>query len=260
MPRLAVNNGEIYFEEHGDGHPVVLAHGVGGNHAIWYQQVPALSARYRVITFDHRGFGNSTDAAGLGRTAFVADLEALLDHLQLERVALVGQSMGGGTCLGFAATHPHRVTALAMCDSLHGFAESPAVAEIMNRARTATAELSQLERVLGEPTRLHKPELAELYRQLNSFNKVNRKNLAGAFTNLVRPEELAATAIPVLFIVGEADVLFPADAVRQLHREVANSTFVEVAGSGHSAFFEEPAKFNSEVVSFLDRVIGQRLP
>ncbi len=253
MPRIAVSDGEIYYEETGSGQPLVLAHGIGGNHAIWFQQLSELSNHYRVITFDHRGFGNSTDGGNLGRSAFVADLEALLDHLGLRRVALVGQSMGGGTCLGFAAAHPERVSALVMCDSLHGFVESRAVKAIMHAARSATNNLSQLERVLGEATRVGRPAYAALYNQLNSFNRVNRSNLAGSFSPLISPEVLAATGIPVLFLVGESDVLFPASAVRQLHQEVAGSEYAEVPGAGHSVFFEDPGAFNSALLAFLSK-------
>ena len=253
MPAIPVADGEIYYEERGSGYPLVLAHGVGGNHAIWYQQVHEYARHYRVITFDHRGFGNSIDSAGHGRNAFVADLQALLDHLEIERAALVGQSMGGGTCLGLSAFQPERVSALVMCDSLHGFVESSAIKAIMDESRAATAELSQLERVLGDSTRLNNPTQAMLYTQLNSFNRVNRKNLSGAFSPLVAPDALAATGVPVLFLVGESDVLFPARAVRQMHKEVTGSAFVELAGLGHSAFFEDPGRFNTEVLAFLEK-------
>ena len=256
MPLLAVTDGEIYYEETGAGEPLVLAHGVGGNHAIWFQQMAELSEHYRVITFDHRGFGNSIDAAALGRSAFVADLTALLDHLDIERVALVGQSMGGGTCLGFVRAHPQRVSAFVMCDSLHGFVESNKVRSMMEEARKVTAPLSQLERVLGDATRLDEPAKAVLYRQLNSFNQVNRKNLTGSFSPLVSPQALADSRIPVLFLVGEEDLLFPAAAVRQVHREVPGSSFVEVEGCGHSVFFERPKTFNTAVLSFLQKHAG----
>ena len=253
MPTLGVNGGEIYYESHGEGPPVILAHGVGGNHAIWYQQIPALSERYQVIAFDHRGFGNSVDEQGHGRSAFVADLQSLLDHLDIQHAALIGQSMGGGTCLGFTCAQPERVAALVMTDSLHGFVEPEAVSEIMDRARKDTDDLSQLERVLGSGTRLGDPVRSLLYRQINSFNVTNRRNLTGRFDPLYTPEHLAATAVPVLFLVGEEDVLFPAAAVREMHNHVSDSSYVEVRAAGHSVFFEDPDAFNSAVIGFLEK-------
>jgi len=256
MPQIDVDAGRIYFEVHGAGRPLVLAHGIGGNHAIWFEQVAELARHYRVITFDHRGFGNSIDDGELGRSAFVDDLESLLDHLELDRVALVAQSMGGGTCLGFTCQNPERVSAFVMCDSLHGFVEPADVKSLMDEARKSTNELSQLERVLGDATRLGESAKAALYSQLNSFNAANRHNLKGRFSPLYEPEALAATSVPVLFLVGEHDVLFPAAAVRAMHEKVAGSAYAQIEGAGHSVFFERPAEFNTIVKSFLDRVLA----
>ncbi len=139
---LATASAEIYWQALGEGPAVVLAHGIGGNHAIWYRQIDALSRSNRVITFDHRGFGLSRDLDGRGRDAFVEDLTALLDHLDIAKAALVGQSMGAGTCIGFAHRAPERVAALAICDSLHGIVESGEVKAIMDAARAKTAALS----------------------------------------------------------------------------------------------------------------------
>src|SRR6202040_1598291 len=83
--------------------------------------VPELARHFRCVTFDHRGFGASRDLAdGPGPQAFVEDLRQLLDHLGIERVALAGQSMGGGTVLGFARANPAVVSALALCDTTAG--------------------------------------------------------------------------------------------------------------------------------------------
>lgn len=252
MPRIAVKDGEIYYETHGNGPPVVLAHGVGGNHAIWFQQLPELSKHYAVITFDHRGFGLSVDRGGHGRSEFVADLKSVLDELGVDRVALVGQSMGAGTCLGYTCNYPQRVSALVICDSLHGFEEPQKVKEIMDDARTATDDLTQLERVLGDATRLGDPMRATLYSQLNTFNATNRKNLRGQFDPLFAPETLAKTGVPVLFLVGEHDVLFPAAAVREMRARIDGAELVVAEGSGHSVFFEDPQAFNQQVIEFLD--------
>ncbi len=257
MAQIEIQEGSLYYEVCGAGPPLVLAHGIGGNHAIWYQQIPQLSKSFRVINFDHRGFGNSVDGGNLGRAAFVEDLRRLLDHIGVDRASLVAQSMGGGTCLGFTAAYPDRVSALVLCDTLHGFVEPPDVAEIMSASRAATDGLSQLERVLGDVVREGDPARAALYSQLNSFNTANRHNLAGKFAPLCTPAELAATRVPTLFLVGEHDVLFPAAAVAALHAQVPGSEFVEVAGAGHSVFFEQPGTFNNLVLTFLERALAR---
>lgn len=77
-----LDNFELYYELHGDGPSVVFAHGAGGTHMSWWQQVPVLAQRYKCITIDHRTFGYSRDVkGGPGRRAFVQDLKGLLDQL-----------------------------------------------------------------------------------------------------------------------------------------------------------------------------------
>jgi 3-oxoadipate enol-lactonase len=109
MPKAQLNGIELYYEVHGDGPVIVFAHGAGGNHLSWWQQVPVFARQYRCVTFDHRGFGQSPDIPdGPSSQAFVEDLKQLLDHLTIERASLVAQSMGGRTCLGFTLAYPDR--------------------------------------------------------------------------------------------------------------------------------------------------------
>jgi len=116
---------KLFYEVHGDGPAVVFAHGSGGTHMSWWQQVPVLSKQYRCVTIDHRGFGYSKDQSNKpGRQNFVSDLEGLLDRLKVDRVSLVGQSMGGLTVLGFASRHPERVNALILSDTTGGYTNS----------------------------------------------------------------------------------------------------------------------------------------
>jgi 3-oxoadipate enol-lactonase len=99
MPLARINGIELYYEVHGEGPALVLAHGGGGSHLSWWQNVPVLARRFRCVTFDHRGFGASRDLTdGPGPSAFVEDLRQLLDHLGIQRAALAGQSMGDGPC------------------------------------------------------------------------------------------------------------------------------------------------------------------
>jgi pimeloyl-ACP methyl ester carboxylesterase len=253
MPILKANGTELYYESHGQGPALVFAHGVGGNHAIWFNQLAAFQHDYRVITFDHRGFGNSPDPQGLGRSAYTDDLSAVLDHLEVESCCLVGQSMGGGTCLGYAKMYPQRVNALVLADTLHGFILPEEAERIMQKARSETGELGQIERVLGKRAREADPAKAVLYQQLNSFNATNRYSLRGSYPHTLSPHELGALGIPVLFIAGEEDILFPVAAIKRVQQQVADSEWVEMPGAGHSAFYEQPDVFNRHIGDFLSR-------
>jgi len=98
---------EIYYEDHGVGQPVVLIHGYPASGRAWDKQVPALlEAGYRVITYDRRGFGRSSQpVVGYDYDTFAADLHALLEHLDLRDAALAGHSMGTGEVTRYLASY-----------------------------------------------------------------------------------------------------------------------------------------------------------
>jgi pimeloyl-ACP methyl ester carboxylesterase len=250
MPHLTVGGSRLYFESHGDGPAVVLVHGVGGNHVSWFNQVPYFSRSYRVVTIDQRGFGLSEDAEGLGRSAMAGDLLHVLDHLGIERAALVAQSMGGGTCANVTCTAPGRIAALVMADTVLGLVAPPALQALSDSSTAAAASLTQAERVLGPDIRRDDPERVFLYLQIAGFNRYNARTVAGQFPRH-EPAALAATGVPVLFLVGAEDVRFPAELVRGMHVAVAGSRYVEIPSAGHSAYFERPDVFNSLVAGFL---------
>ena len=253
MPFARRGDSNLYFEVLGDGPALVLSHGVGGNHASWFPQIAALSARYRLVTWDHRGFGLSTDAEGIGRAGFVDDLEAVMDAVGVRRGVLVGQSMGGGTSLAFTCAHPDRVAGLVMADSL-AQAELPTTLAARLAANAAkTAELSQVERVLGSTFQREHPAGTILYGQIASFNATNLRTLRGQMPSF-SAGALEATKVSTLFVVGDEDVLFPPWAVRGYQNLVEGSRYVELARTGHSAFFERPDAFNAALEAWLEDI------
>src|ERR1700722_8730833 len=98
---------ELYYEDHGAGDPVVLIHGYPLNGASWEKQVSALPpAGHRAITYDRRGFGNSSQpTTGYNYDTFAEDLHKLVTHLNLRNFALVGFSMGGGEVARYIGKH-----------------------------------------------------------------------------------------------------------------------------------------------------------
>jgi len=261
MQFAPINGIDLYYEEHGDGPPLVFAHGVGGNHAGWYQQVPFFARSYRMITFDQRGFGYSDDTNDLGRANFVDDLRALLDHLGIEKASLVAQSMGGSTCMGFTARYPERTSALVMADTLVGITLPDQLRARQQENAEATRNLSQLERVVSKTLPLRDPAKAELYLQIASFNRnnANRFNTGGSQPAPITMDQVSAAAktVPMLFLVGQEDVLQPPDLVAAASRIVPNASLAVVPNSGHSVYFEQPEVFNYEVNRFLAEVLGR---
>ncbi|WPB57452.1 alpha/beta hydrolase [Xylophilus sp. GOD-11R] len=255
MTLLQAGASQLYYELH-DAQPgaerptLVLMHGVGGNHGSWFHQVTAWRERYRLLAIDARGFGNSIDAERLGRDRFVDDLHAVLDAAQVGRAIFIGQSMGGGTALSYTLRHPERVAALVLADTMFGIALSGEQRDRMAALTARNAGLTQIQRVLGPTCVAAQPAMATLYTTLASFNRANVRTLVGTQA-LHPPGQLAATGVPVLFLVGDEDVLFPPAEVQEVQRQVPGSDFVCLPASGHSAYFETPDAFNAAVLGWL---------
>ena len=118
---LDVTGGRLVYDEFGDGpQTIVFVHGAGGNHLSWWQQIPVFRDRFRCVTYEVRGWGQSRDDSGEGRRAFARDLGELMDALEVPEAVLVGQSMGGFSILPFAVRNPERVRGLLMADTFLG--------------------------------------------------------------------------------------------------------------------------------------------
>jgi 3-oxoadipate enol-lactonase len=257
MPYVTSGQSRLFYEDFGDGPAVILAHGVGGNHASWFNQVPTFSKRFRTIVIDHRAFGKSEDVEGIGASAYVDDLARLVDELKLDQTFLVAQSMGGGTCAGYALRHPERLAGLVLADTLAGAILPEPYAAELAAVNAANDGLSQAERVLGPRVRSEDPERTFLYLQIAGFNSVSRKTLKGQMPRYA-VADLARLAAPILFVVGEDDVLCPPRFMKVAHELVPGSRFEVIRGSGHSAYFEDPGTFNAVVLGFLETAIAAR--
>lgn len=256
MPIAAVPGATLYYESAGDGPPVVFLHGAAGNHISWWQQVPHFRRRYRCITIDHRGFGQSLDESGEGAARYADDLEALLAQLGVERVALVAQSMGGRTALGFAVRHPRRVRALVMADTW-GFFDWPEQVARADRLREQQPERGEPLAVRALGARFQARELGRtfLYRQIDGLNppRPETANPTNPAAGLPTREQVAALRVPALFIVGGDDALVPPPLIRAVHELIGGSEYHEFPGLGHSVYFEDAPAFNTTVDAFLAR-------
>jgi len=250
----------LYYECYGDGEPLVLCHGLGGSHAVWFQQIPVLATRYRVVTWDQRGFGRSTNlTAQPGPASAARDLAALLDTLALPRAHLVGQSMGGFTALHFALAHPGRVASLVLADTSGGLETQALRAGFHSYLRAAAAEPPP-ERwpiarhpALGDTLGRRDPARAFLYDQLASLSEPPPVTIAAELVRTAhRPEALAALGLPVLFVAGADDPIFPAAALAALAAGIPGARFVGLPAAGHSPYFETPDAWNEAVLGFLD--------
>jgi pimeloyl-ACP methyl ester carboxylesterase len=254
MPFAAVNDIELYYESHGQGPALVFAHGAGGNHMSWWQQVPAFAGRYRCVTFDHRAFGQSREPRdGPGRRSFADDLKGLVDHLGIESFALVAQSMGGRTAVGFSVRNPGRVRALVLAGTTGG-AVSDDVREAQEEHRNGPDGRKTLnQRAISSRLKRERPDLAHLYRQIGRLNRPRPRDFLAPIPGYrgSSAEHLSAMGIPILFLVGGEDTVTPPHIIRLAHQQVPGSQYDVIEGAGHSAYFERADAFNERVERFL---------
>ena len=258
MALARINGIELYYEIHGEGPAVVLAHGAGGNHLSWWQQIPALSQRFRCVTFDHRGFGSSRDLPdGPGADVFIEDLRQLLDHLRIERTALVAQSMGGWTTLGFTSKYPERVSALALCDTTAGIDDAEVAREMKSLQAAMPRPLAVvLQRAYSSQFPQREPARCFLYQEISGLNvHVPPDLLTKLMAMRHRVEPLIERRVPTMLLVGEEDALTPASTMELMARRIPHARFIKVPGAGHSAYFERPDEFNRIVMEFLGAAI-----
>ena len=140
---------EMYYEDDDFTDPwrtsetVVLHHGNAKNSRLWYAWVPLLARTHRVIRLDARGFGRSSvppEGYRWSLSRFAADLRGLLDHLELERVHLIGETVGGTISLQFASEYPDRLLSVTTCTSPYKFVGNPTYRESYNLVRDEGVE------------------------------------------------------------------------------------------------------------------------
>ena len=254
MPTVNSSGTPIYYEAKGQGAAIVFAHGAGGNAAVWFNQLAHFSPDYRVIAFDHRGFGRTpVPAEPFTVHQFRDDLLAILDVEEIDKAHIVGQSMGGFTCLRTALDAPERVASLTMSATSGGIVNpnpTPAMKALTGSSDSDTTGLSG---TMSAAT-MQRPELMQLYESIGNFNvdfswsKLSR--LLGP-EGVVQLESLAAVKCPTLFICGEEDPLFPPELLASYAPHFGDARVEVVANSGHSPYFEQPDKFNGLLAQHL---------
>ena len=257
MPTVDTDHATIHYDVFGpeDAEAIVFAHGAGGSGLSWWQQVPYFAQDHRVVTFDHRSFGQSRCEPGCFHTSYFRDdLLAILDAEGIERAALVCQSMGGWTGLPTALRSPERVRALVLCDTPGGLVTddiAKALAETGSRIRSAGIGASAA-LALDYPKR--QPEMAHLYGRISSLNTAVEPNALAALVSpeaRIVPADLVDFATPTLVIAGGEDLLFPAATLRGVAAVIPGAEYREFPGCGHSVYFEAAELFNRTVQEFL---------
>lgn len=255
MPYVKTNGTELYYEVHGSGAPVVLAHGGASNHISWFNQVVALREHYTVVTYDQRGFGFTEENGDFEANAF-DDLLGLVDHLGFEQTALMGQSLGGVVVGGFASRHPERVTALILSSTAAGLVDTGRRAPDPNAPQTPYVELAK-GMISQDDFPKRSPVAHFLTEEIVGMNsRVLPQRLNGTFHARHEIAPIAHAGFPVLLINGEDDPRGTTGHMEKIRDQIPGSKLVIVPGGGHLVYVENPAPYNQHLLEFLAEHLG----
>ena len=263
MPFAELGARRVYYEEHGSGDPVLLINGLGADHTAWALQTDALSARFRVVVFDNPGVGQSTGPPGPYTTELFADVAAaLLRFLGIDRVHVVGASMGGLIAQQVAVRHAGLVRSLvlhcswwqadrytqALIRSWQSYARAAGMLELLRQVWLWVFTPRFFEERAGT--------FADLERQLAESPYAQS---ADAFCDQAEAcvahealEDVTGIEAPTLITVGDTDILTPPPHSRALHERIKGSILHVWPEMGHAPFWEIPEEFNRLNLEFLE--------
>jgi pimeloyl-ACP methyl ester carboxylesterase len=273
MPIAHVNGVDLYYEEAGQGTPLVWSHEFGGDCRSWEPQVRHFARRHRVITYNHRGYppsGVPKVAAEYSQDHLVEDLRQLLRHLGAGPVHLAGCSMGGNMARDFALAHPELTRSLIMVGAGAGSVNR----DEFLAAQAATAAALEREGIGAllrnlETTPARAAFRAKDPRGFAEFLRYAGEHDAQACAHLAREvmsrrktvfdveAGLRALRVPTLIMVGDQDgpCVEPSLAMQ---RFIPHAGLVVFPASGHTLNIEEPVLFNLHVAEFLAAVESGR--
>ncbi len=263
MATLSLNGVRIHYEDTGSGsEAVVFAHGLLFSGLMFQAQIEALRPRYRCVTFDFRGQGQSeVTESGYDMDSLTEDAATLIRHLRLAPCHFVGLSMGGfvGMRLGFR--YPELLKSLTLLETSAD--PEPRANVPKYRFLALVARWCGLGVVAGRVLPivfgtkfLNDPDrVALLAEWRDRVIRNDRRGILRAVHGVIErqgvAEEIRRIRVPTLVMVGDQDVATTPDKAQRIHERIPNSRLVTVSGAGHSASIEEPGLVNSALLRFL---------
>jgi pimeloyl-ACP methyl ester carboxylesterase len=249
--RAKLNGIEIEYQDGGQGSPVLLGHGYSATGRMWDSQRAALGDRYRIISWDMRGHGQTespADPAQYSAALTVADMRALLQHCGVERAVVGGLSLGGYVSLAFYRAHPEMVRALVICDSGPGYRNAEARAAWNTRAHERAVELESkgLDALAGRSREMR--EAMGHHRSAQGLAHAARGMLAQQDSAVI--DSLPSIRVPTLVIVGDRDQPFLSPC-KYMAKKIPGAQLEVIPDAGHSSNLDQPAIFNRVLGNFL---------
>lgn len=260
MPKAAIDGGELYYEVHGEGPPLLLVPGLGGTGNYWRAQIEPFSKRFTVIIHDHRGTGESTRSdIAYSVDQMTRDLILLMDHLGIEKAHLVGHSTGGAIGQTMAVEHPERIDGLVLyatwttCD--------PFMRRVFETRKTLLLDSGVEAYIKATPIFLF-PDWW-INQNAQAFAAADRDMAADfpsakiaasrcdAVMDFNRVKQLGEIQARTLIVCAEDDFLTPVHFSRELADRIPGAELRVLPRGGHCVSQTQPDAFNGVVIEFL---------
>jgi 3-oxoadipate enol-lactonase len=262
MKRLQTADATLYYQLSGSGPDLVLLHPFPLNHHFWDEVVSRLSDRYRVITPDLRGHGQSELGNGPATMEkHAADLLRLCEAEGVDKAVFVGVSIGGYILFEFWRRHRERIAGLVLSNTR---ASAETEESRANRLRIADQVLSEgtepfiadmLGKLIGSTTRTERPDVVEAARRM--MQSMSPEDIAGVQRGMAdRPDSvdtLSTIDVPALVIAGEEDIP-PLSAAELMRDRIAGSTLHVIPRAGHYAAMERPKEYAALIQHFAEKI------
>jgi aminoacrylate hydrolase len=260
MPLISIGDCSLYFERRGVGFPVLLVSGLAGIASFWHDQVPAFARRFEVITFDHRGIGQSDQArSGQSVERLAVDVIGLMDALRIKRAHLVGHSTGGAIAQVLAIQHPARLASVVLSAT---WTKTDAYFRRLFGLRKEVLQRLGPNAYVQSSTLFLYPSWW-ISRNNERLRQVEAQNLAAfapleivesridAMLAFDRTTELGRIKTPTLVIGAEDDLVTPAYFAEELARLIPGAEIKLFPRGGHFLTQVQAREFNNAVLPFL---------
>jgi len=249
---MKVDDIELYYEVHGDGEPIIFSHGWMCDCSVWNSQIDFFSKKYKVIAYDHRGHGKSDKPkANYSIEILSNDLYSIIKELNLDKVTLVGHSMGGMTALTFALNHPDKVSKLVLVGTsakmtFSGYIQLWIMTHIFS---SESFTRGMIDFQYHEPSEQIKKEAFERAMRTPKFAAY------GCFTEFMKnydnKDRVSKIKVPTLIVVGEKDKATPVEMSQYLNREIEGSKLQIIPDSKHMVMIDKPKELNGIIEEFI---------
>jgi 3-oxoadipate enol-lactonase len=245
------------------GAPIFFMHGVGGDHSSWRPQLHHFGDRYRCLAWDMPGYGASP-GVGMAFPALADAARRLLERIEIPKVHLVGQSLGGMIAQEFAASHPDRLLSLVLVATSPAFGRSDKdwqqkfiddrIGALERGVAMTQLARDNVRRIVGpdaDPAGVEIAVACTANIPVESYKQAIRM-----IVGFDRRDALPNIKVPTLALAGALDTVAPAPMMEKMALHIPGTRFVTVPGAGHLINLEQPAAFNAALAGFLDGVKG----